>query len=538
MGSVFNLCLSSENGPKRERRVGEIQALRTVGADFFREAAVSARELECHDVPSNGVHASLYNLQGLAEVENGWITDRLAKGQAGHYLLSRQRSSDLHFRDRMKKPILYSLLTLGLAANLFIGAQVYLTAAQGGAKENPYPHIDTFMRVVEKVRSEYVDGEKVNYEDLFKGALKGMLSTLDPHSEYMEPPKFEDLRKETEGAYGGVGIQVGFSRDRVLTVIEPMEDSPAMKAGVLAGDRIIKIEGKSTERFSLEDAVKRLKGPPGATVTFTIFRPSSNLTKEIKVNRAEIKVDTVRDQDGRHEHALLENKVAYIRIRQFGEHTSDELDAALKKSSDNGMKGLILDLRGNPGGLLDQAVKVCEKFLPKKALVVSTEGRSPGMRQEFRAEGRNLYQKLPMVVLVNGSSASASEIVAGCLQDVGRAFILGEQTFGKGSVQSILPMPDGSALKLTTAKYYTPSHKVIHEKGITPDSVVAMTVEEEEALYLKRVPGALENLEDERRERVKNAKDLQLDRAVDYLKGVMLYIHRAGAKASTASATP
>lgn len=436
----------------------------------------------------------------------------------------------------MKKRIIYSVLLLGLAVNLGIGAHVFMTAAQTGAKEDPYPHIDTFMRVMEKVRTEYVDGERVTYEDLFRGALKGMLATLDPHSEYLEPPKFDDLRKDTEGSYGGVGIQVGFSRDRVLTVIEPMEDSPSMKAGVLAGDRIVKIEGKSTEKFTLEDAVKRLKGQPGTKVTFTIHRPSSNMTKDITVVRSEIKVDTVKDLDGRHDYPLMEDKVAYIRIRQFGEHTSEELDRALKKCEDKGMKALILDLRGNPGGLLDQAVKVCEKFLPRKALVVSTEGRTPGMRQEYRADGKNPYRNLPMVVLVNGSSASASEIVSGCLQDVGRAFILGEQTFGKGSVQSILPMVDGSALKLTTAKYYTPSHKVIHEKGITPDSIVPMTPEEEEALYLKRVPGALENLDDERRERVKVAKDIQLDRAVDYLKGVMLYIQRSGNGGKVASA--
>jgi len=438
----------------------------------------------------------------------------------------------------MKQRILYSLLGAALAANVLMGARVYLAAAQSGAAENPYPHIETFMRVMEKVRQEYVDGEKVDYEDLFRGALRGMMTSLDPHSEYLEPPKFEDLRKDTEGAYGGVGIQVGFSRDRVLTVIEPMEDSPSFKAGVLAGDRIIKIEGKSTEKFSLEDAVKRLKGKPGTVVNFTIFRPSSNLTKDITLTRAEIKVDTVRDIEGKHDYTLLENKIGYVRIRQFGEQTSDELDQALKKSAGHGMRGLILDLRGNPGGLLDQAVKVCEKFLPRKSLVVSTEGRTPGMKNEYRAEGRNPLQQLPMVVLVNGSSASASEIVAGCLQDLGRAFILGEQTFGKGSVQSILPMADGSALKLTTAKYYTPSHKVIHEKGITPDSVVAMTAEDEEALYLKRVPGALESLEEDRRERVKTAKDIQLERAVDYLKGIMLYVNRAGAKTSSPAPAP
>ncbi|HVY70007.1 MAG TPA: S41 family peptidase [Verrucomicrobiae bacterium] len=427
----------------------------------------------------------------------------------------------------MKKRVFYSLLLLGLGANLFLGAHVYFSTVQAGGKQDPYQNIDIFMRVLERVRSEYVDGEKVNYDDLFRGAMRGMLSTLDPHSEYLEPIRYDELRNDTEGAYGGVGIQIGLSRDRVLTVLEPMEDSPAAKAGILAGDRIIKIDGKSTERFTAEDAAKRLKGKVGAEVNFTIQRPSTGETKEIALKRAIIKVDTVKDINGHHEYPLLENGVAYVRIRQFGEHTASELEEGLKKSEAKGMKALVIDLRGNPGGLLDQAVKVCEKFLKANTLVVSTEGRASQQKQEYRAEGRKPYLNLPMVLLVNGSSASASEIVAGCLQDLGRAFVLGEQTFGKGSVQSILPLQDGSALKLTTAKYYTPSHKVIHEKGITPDSVVPMSAEEEEALYLKRVPGGLENLDEERRERVKNAHDVQLERASDYLKGVLLFLGRS-----------
>jgi carboxyl-terminal processing protease len=427
----------------------------------------------------------------------------------------------------MKKRFFYSLLLAGLVGNLLLGAHVYLYTAQAGSKDDAYQHIDVFMRVLEKVRNEYVDGAKVSYEDLFHGALKGMLGTLDPHSEYLEAIKYDDLRKDTEGAYGGVGIMIGLSRDKVLTVLEPMEGSPAMEAGVLAGDRIVKIEGKSTEKFTLEDAVKRLKGQTGSEVSFSIFRPSTGVTKDIKVARSVIKVDTVKDLNGKHEYPLLDNGVAYIRLRQFGEHTSSELDEALRKSEAKGMKGLILDLRGNPGGLLDQAVKVCEKFLKRGTLVVSTEGRPSDRKLEYHAEGRSPYLKVPMVLLVNGSSASASEIVAGCLQDLGRAFVLGEQTFGKGSVQSILPLQDGSALKLTTAKYYTPSHKVIHEKGITPDSDVRMSAEEEEALYLKRVPGALDNLDDERREKVANARDVQLDRAADYLKGVLMFLGRS-----------
>ena len=427
----------------------------------------------------------------------------------------------------MKKRILYSLLLVALGLNLFIGAHIYFSSVQAAGKDDPYQNIDLFMRVMEKVRTEYVDGEKISYQDLFYGAMKGMLNTLDPHSEFMEPQKFDELRKDTEGAFGGVGIQIGFSRDKAITVLEPMEDTPALRAGIISGDRITRIEGKSTEKFTLEDAVKKLRGQPGTDVTITIYRSSSDMTKDIKLTRAVIKVDTVKDINGKHEYPLLEDNIAYIRLRQFGELTSKELGDALNTSEERGMKGLILDLRGNPGGLLDQAVKVCAKFLPRNKLVVSTEGRSSSQKQEYKADDRKAYLNLPLVVLVNGGSASASEIVSGCLQDLGRAFIMGEQTFGKGSVQSILPLQDGSALKLTTAKYYTPSHKVIHEKGITPDSIIPMTVEEEEAVYMKRVPGALDNLDNEKRERIKIAHDTQLERAQDYLKGVLLYIRRA-----------
>src|SRR2546426_714114 len=228
---------------------------------------------------------------------------------------------------------------------------------------------------------------------------------------------------------------------------------------------------------------------------------------------------------------LSENDTGYIRITQFGEPTNPELDEALKKLRKAGMQALILDLRGNPGGLLDQAAKVCDKFLPRNQLIVSTEGRRVEERSEFRATGRGAYTDLPIAVLVNNGSASASEIVAGCLQDttalgVCRAVVIGEQTFGKGSVQKILPLQGGAALRLTTAKYYTPSHKGIHEKGITPDIIVPMTIEEEEALLLRRTPGGIETLDEERRQKVENAHDIQLERAFDLLKGISLYTKR------------
>jgi carboxyl-terminal processing protease len=372
---------------------------------------------------------------------------------------------------------------------------------------------------------DYVDGEKVGYQDLVRGALKGMLNTLDPHSEYMEPSKFEELKKDTEGAFGGVGLVVNIMSNYV-TVVEPIEDTPGQRAGILPGDRILKIDGKNTEKIGLQEAVKRLRGKPGSEVLLTVLRPATGQISEHKLIRAEIKIDSVKDINGKREFPLDDEKVGYIKIIQFGEHTSTELEDALRKLENQGMQALVMDLRTNPGGLLDQAVKVCEKFLPRSSLVVSTEGRNEAQKSQYRATGRNTHPKMPMVILVNNSSASASEIVAGCLQDYKRAIIVGEQTFGKGSVQSIVPLPDGSALRLTTAKYYTPSHKVIHEKGIIPDIVITMTEQEELDLMYKRSPSSLDTLSEEDRERIKNARDVQLDRAVDLLRGITLFTKR------------
>lgn len=427
----------------------------------------------------------------------------------------------------MKKRILYICLCTVLGLNLLIGAQIYLQNVHGAEGENVYDEVRLFMRVLERVRQEYVDGEKVTYQELIRAAMRGMINTLDPHSEYMEPVKYNELKDDTEGAFGGVGIVVGL-RDNVLTVISPMEDSPAYKAGILAGDKIVKIEGRSTEKISMPDAVKKLRGAPGSEVSISILHPGGQV-KDYRLARAVIKVDTVKDLNGRHEYSIDENKIGYVRITQFGEQTTAEFRDALEKMKKQGFQGLVIDLRNNPGGLLDQAVKVCDIFLKRGQLIVSTEGRSKHTRTEqYKATGGDEYPNVQLAILVNNGSASASEIVTGCLQDVGRAFIVGEQTFGKGSVQSIMPLEDGSALRLTTAKYYTPSHKVIHEHGITPDAIVPMSQEEEEALYYKRVLGGVESLDDAQRERIKGIHDVQLERAQDYLKGVLLFRDRAG----------
>lgn len=431
----------------------------------------------------------------------------------------------------MKRRFFYGVLVGVLGVNLFFGAYVfYVSNLRGAETDEAYPNLKLFSIVLDRVRNDYVDGDKLTYQELIQGALKGMLSTLDPHSEFMDAAKYDELKKDTQGEFGGVGIVVSI-KDNWLTVVAPMEDTPGFRAGILSGDRIIKIDGRSTEKMSLPDAVKRLRGPADSEVVITVHRPSNNVIRDIPLKRAHIKVATVKDLSGRNEFPLDENKLGYVRLVQFGEQTASDLDAALAKMDARGLEGLVLDLRDNPGGLLEQAVQVCERFLPRGQLVVATEGRDAKQRMEYRAKGRDKRINVPVVVLVNNGSASASEIVAGCLQDcaargICKAVVMGEQTFGKGSVQSILPLPEGSALRLTTAKYYTPSHKVIHERGITPDSIVPMTDQETRDIFLKRTPGGIEALPEADQERVRNARDPQLERAIDLLKGLVLYSKR------------
>jgi carboxyl-terminal processing protease len=431
----------------------------------------------------------------------------------------------------MKRRLTYGAVLVVLGINLALGARAYRSSAAGAEKDSAYSSMEMFGFVMEKVRKDFVDGEKLTYRELVNRALKGLVGTLDPHSEFMEPSDYKELQDDTQGTFGGLGIVVSV-RDNALTVVAPMDDSPGFRAGIMTGDRILRIDNKSMEKVSLPDAVKSLRGEPGSEVTLTVLRPSTGATKEFQLKRAEIKVDMVKDINNKREFPLCENRIGYIRLVQFGEKTASELEEALRKLKAQGMQALVLDLRWNPGGLLDQAVDVCEKFLPRGKLVVSTEGRNKAQNSTRRATGRGdeLVAKdgapLPMVVLVNLGSASASEIVAGCLQDSKRAIVLGEQSFGKGSVQTIIPLSDGYALRLTTAKYYTPSHKVIHEKGITPDIPVAMSEEDERDILMQRVPGGVESLEPKDRERIKNVHDLQLERALDLLKGITLFTSR------------
>jgi len=422
----------------------------------------------------------------------------------------------------MKRRFIFGLVVVALLLNLAVGAKLYLSAASATPDaDNPQANLQVFDDAIQKIRSEYVDGTNLTYQQLVYAALKGAVGKLDPHSEFLDADSFQQLQDDTEGQFGGLGLVVGM-RDGRITVIAPMEDTPGARAGILSGDCITAVEGKSVAGQPLADVVKLLRGDPGSSVTLTVERLSTGAKKNYTLQRAVIQMEMVKDINGKKDFPLDANKIGYVRITQFGDNTADELEAALARLKQQGMKGLVLDLRWNPGGLLDQAVSVCQKFLPRGQLVVSTEGRRVVEKYYAQGTGDEL-KNIPVVVLVNLGSASAAEIVTGCLQDLHRAVILGEKTFGKGSVQTIFPLDDGSALKLTVAKYYTPSHKVIHQHGITPDILVPLTDAEEAALLIKRAPGGLDGVPPAAHANVDAIHDEQLERAEDLLKGLLLY---------------
>ncbi len=407
------------------------------------------------------------------------------------------------------------LIVVVLGLNLLWGYRLFGAEHRKAQEDDPYASMALFTQVLEQVRTRYVDADRVQYRALIRSALQGMLSALDAHSQFLDPESFAGMKEYAAGQFGGLGITITL-RGGVLTVVAPMDDTPGFHAGLLPGDQIVAIEGETTEDLEISEASKRLRGEPGTDVTLQIHRPDTRELFKRTITRAVIEVASIKEAE------ILEEGIGYFRIVQFSETTAAKLKETLEQLKEQGLRGLVIDVRSNPGGLLSAAVEVSQMFLPRRAVIVSTRGRFQQQDLIYRSRGRAHYTGFPMVILVNGGSASASEIVAGALQDHRRAVLVGETTFGKGSVQSVIPLEDGSALRLTTAYYYTPKDRIIHEQGIEPDILAPMPLEQWRALRMQRirreVPDQGPRVPDQ-----EPVRDLQLERALDILRGLLLF---------------
>ena len=425
----------------------------------------------------------------------------------------------------MKRRILAGASSLLLFALLF--GIVRLRAADQD-DDSGYSQIAIFARAVQLIRQDYVDGNKTSYHDLITAALKGMLGSLDPHSQFLDPSDFRDMQEDTRSRFNGLGIEVAI-KNGLPTVVTPMEDTPAAKAGILSGDQILKINGTSTERMDLQDVINHLRGAPGQKISLTLIRPSTKEVKEYALERAEIKIQSVKGARLIDPDLTGSFKIGYVRLIQFNEPTADELSKALDQLQREGMQALILDLRNNPGGLLNSAVDVCAQFLPPNTKVVSTQGRVASQQRDYSTSSvAKERPNFPMAVLVNEGSASGAEIVCGALKDLKRAIVVGETTFGKGSVQNVMQLPDGSALRFTTAKYYTPSKAVIHGNGVAPNIRVPISPEQERVLFAARSSG--DTIKPDEDKNFIKSNDPQMLRAIDALKGVMIYAQQNATK--------
>jgi carboxyl-terminal processing protease len=424
-----------------------------------------------------------------------------------------------------------AVLVLGVAIGFFLAGQ--WVPSVSAVPRQDYESLELFTNILSIVKKNYV--EEVDTKNLINGAVGGMLSSLDPHSAYLTPEHYKDLQMDTQGRFGGLGIEITI-KNGVLTVVSPIEDTPAFKAGIKPGDMIFKIEDEFTKDMTLIDAVKKMRGLPGSKINISIKREGVQELIDLSLVRDTIRVQSVRSR-------VLDTGYAYIRLAQFQERSDRDVQRALEKlaSEKGGLKGLVLDLRNNPGGLLTQAVRISDLFLDA-GLIVYTEGRIEAQKQKYFAQKNGSWMDFPIVVLVNGGSASASEIVAGALQDHKRAVVLGTKTFGKGSVQTILPLDDNSALRLTTARYFTPKGRSIQALGIVPDIIVDNAVQDAKAEERRRsgireenLPGHLQNQQAPDKETDPGSKenlvpssgptgddtidkDQQLKRALDLLK--------------------
>lgn len=398
---------------------------------------------------------------------------------------------------RMRRRLLPILGALLLVSGYFLGGRAVPTVS--AVAKDAYDNVELFANVLTLVQKNYVDD--VSTQQLIEGAITGMLNSLDPHSAYLPPEFYGELQVDTKGSFGGLGIEITV-KNGILTVVAPIEDTPADRAGVKAGDMIIKIEDDFTKDMSLVEAVRRMRGPKGTKVKITLRREGVPEFLNLVLTREVIKIQSVKSR-------MLEKGYGYLRVTQFQERTASDLEAAIQKQEKEtgGLNGLVLDLRNNPGGLLTQAIKVSDLFLDG-GLIVYTDGRLDSQKQKYFAHKTGSHIDYPMVILVNGGTASASEIVTGALQDHKRALVLGTQTFGKGSVQTILPLDsnpsdgggdkDKAAIRLTTARYYTPNGRSIQATGITPDIVMENTLltaasSSGENLREENLPGHLDN---------------------------------------------
>lgn len=429
----------------------------------------------------------------------------------------------------------FLVLTVGLllGISISIGHGVFAKKEDADFSSLPLNELRSLTEVFGRIKQDYV--EQVSDKELLDNAIRGMLAGLDPHSSYLDAEGYKDLQVGTSGEFGGLGIEVGME-DGFVKVIAPIDDTPAERAGVKAGDLIIRLDSKPVKGLTLHQAVNIMRGKVGTPIMLTIVRDGVDKPLEIKIVRDTIKVKSVK-------HRSLGDGFGYLRISQFQSHTGENLAEALddlRKEHKGELNGLVLDLRNNPGGVLNAAVEVSDAFLDK-GLIVYTQGRVPDSELRFNATPKELLEGAPLVVLVNGGSASASEIVAGALQDHKRAVIIGEQTFGKGSVQTILPLQNNTALKLTTARYYTPSGRSIQAEGITPDIILepikVTSLEDQAAMRLKEADlaghlvgdeeeAAAEGKKGEKEEVSLAQSDYQLYEALNVLKGLhILKLH-------------
>lgn len=421
----------------------------------------------------------------------------------------------------MKKvKIAFFVLSVMLIASLTMGRSESPKDAKSHSKDDLYKQVELFSDAMSVVRSEYVD--EVDSRKAIYGALRGMLSSLDDFSQFMDQDEYKEITSESRGEFGGIGVEITL-KDGILTVISPMSGTPAESAGIKPGDKIVRINGNKTKDLPLNDAVKIMRGEPGTQITLTLWREKEAKVFDISVKRANIKINSIENA------SLIEGKIGYIRLVEFQERCARELEAALKKLESEGMDSLILDLRNNPGGLLESAIDVSEKFIPKDQIIVSTKSRNPSQNAVYRSKGVLTHPSWPLIVLVNEGSASASEILAGAIQDNRRGVILGTKTFGKASVQTVIPLRDNSALRLTTAYYFTPSGKSISNHGVIPDVVVDLEDSKEKKKTSTDIFDDIDDGKEVKKElkvpKPKEAveRDNQIERAIDLMKAIKVY---------------